>query len=459
MINVVIQGLGFVGSATAFALASKQKNKKPIFNIIGIDQKTVEGKRRINSINKGNFPFINLDKKIRLLTTNSFKHKNIKASSSTKYYAKADIVLVSINCDIIVNDKKEDIQLNSFLKSLEIIFLNIKEGTLIILQSTIPPGTTKNLVYPKLIKILKNRKIDTEKVYLAHSYERVMPGENYLDSIINYWRVYSGINDKSANKCEEFFKKIINVKKYPMTRLENTNSSELSKVLENSYRAVNIAFIDEWSKFSEEIGVNLYQVIDAIKKRPTHSNLRYPGFGVGGYCLTKDPLFAKISAKKIFKLNDQNFEFSSKAIKINQNMPLNSLKKIENFFNYNLNNTKILIMGIAYKGGLDDTRFSPSEIFYKKAKSKGAKLFLNDPFVKKWSEINKKVDQSLISPNKINCIIFCVNHSKYKKINFKKWINTSNSILIIDAVNVLSEKQKVQISQNMNITFKTIGVG
>ena len=128
-----------------------------------------------------------------------------------------------------------------------------------------------------------------------------MPGKNYLDSIINYWRVFAGINDISADKCAEFLSKIINVKKYPLTRLSNTNESETGKLLENSYRAVNIAFIEEWGRFAEDIGLDLFNIIDAIKMRPSHNNIMQPGFGVGGYCLTKDPRFADLSVKQIFK--------------------------------------------------------------------------------------------------------------------------------------------------------------
>ena len=120
-----------------------------------------------------------------------------------------------------------------------------------------------------------------------------MPGKNYFDSIVNYWRVYAGIDDESAKKCEKFLKKIINTKDYPLTRLSDTTSSETAKVLENSYRAANIAFIEEWGRFAEDIGIDIFEIIESIRMRPTHSNIRQPGFGVGGYCLTKDPILQK----------------------------------------------------------------------------------------------------------------------------------------------------------------------
>jgi UDP-N-acetyl-D-mannosaminuronate dehydrogenase len=119
-----------------------------------------------------------------------------------------------------------------------------------------------------------------------------MPGPEYIESIRSFPRVYSGIDARSAGDIEPFLKTIIDTEACELTRLENTNATEMAKVLENSYRAMNIAFAVEWSRFAEEAGVNLYEIVNAIRIRKTHSNLMYPGIGVGGYCLTKDPLLA-----------------------------------------------------------------------------------------------------------------------------------------------------------------------
>lgn len=127
-----------------------------------------------------------------------------------------------------------------------------------------------------------------------------MPGSHYLDSIVNYWRVYSGVTKESADRCMHFLQSVINTEEYPLTQLSSTTASETAKVLENSYRALNIAFMEEWGRFAEEIGINMFEIVEAIRKRPTHANIMKPGFGVGGYCLTKDPLFVKIGAEKFF---------------------------------------------------------------------------------------------------------------------------------------------------------------
>ena len=343
------------------------------------------------------------------------------------------------------------------------MFYHISEDTLIILQTTVPPGTTKLKVYPLLKNIVNQRRLNLNKFFLAHSYERVMPGENYLDSIINYWRVYSGIDRISSSKCRKFFQKIINFKKFPMTEVKNTTESELAKVLENSYRANNIAFINEWSQFSQEIGVDLFRVIDAIKIRPSHSNIRFPGLGVGGYCLTKDPLFAKISAKKIFKLKNHEFPFSTRSIEVNNQMPISIFFKIKKLLNHKIDNKKFLLMGVSYRHNIDDTRNSPTEKLYNKIIKYNAKIFVNDPVVKYWSEKKIIPDNKILDFKEIDIIIFCVSHDSYKKINFLKKLINVKSIIIYDANNVLSKKQIIQIknmiNKNKKIQFFSEGRG
>ena len=117
---------------------------------------------------------------------------------------------------------------------------------------------------------------------LSYSYERIMPGYNYYDSVVNNNRVFSGINQKSIIACKNFLAKVINVKKFPLSLLNSNTECEFSKILENSYRATNIALIDEWTKYSRIAKIDIYNVLDAIKKRDTHNNIMRPGLGVGG---------------------------------------------------------------------------------------------------------------------------------------------------------------------------------
>ena len=347
--------------------------------------------------------------------------------------------------------------MDPFAESIREIAENISEDTLIIIESTVPPGTCETIVYPIFRDVFNKRKLDIKKFYLAHSYERVMPGDQYFDSIINYWRVYAGINEESADRCAEFLCQVINTTDYPLTRLSSTIASETGKLLENSYRAVNIAFIEEWGRFAEDVGVDLYEVIDAIRLRPTHSNMRQPGFGVGGYCLTKDPLFAKIAARNILSLNGHDFPFSTQAVKVNAEMPLVTLNKLKKSFNGDLNGKTILLMGVTYKQDVGDTRFSPCEVFVNGARSQGAEVSAYDPLVKHWDEVDMDVLKELPNFADYDVIVFSVPHKEFADLSFNEW-EIRNSTLLFDANNVLTKKQISEIKKN-SINYISIGRG
>ncbi len=458
MLSVVIQGLGFVGSAMAIAVASRlDRRGKPLFTVTGIDLDNKTGVERIDSINAGKFPFITNDIKLNNELQKAIERGNLTATSESSVYSEADVVFVNINCDLVNENGQDKIALSVFIDSIREIAENIAEETLVIIESTVPPGTCQKIVYPLFREVFNKRNLDIKKFFLAHSYERVMPGDEYFDSIINYWRVYAGINDASADSCESFLSKIINVEDYPLTRLSNTIASETGKLLENSYRAVNIAFVEEWGRFAEDAGIDLYEVINAIRMRPTHSNIMQPGFGVGGYCLTKDPLFAKIAARDIFKLNGHEFPYSTQAIQVNAEMPLVTLNKLKHYFNGNLSGKKILLLGATYRQDVGDTRFSPSEIFVREAKQKGAKVNVFDPMVNYWEELDIKIENKLPNSADYEAVVFAVPHREFTELDLAEWI-LGCSVLIFDANNVLTKKQVSDIREN-KLNYMSIGRG
>ena len=459
MKKVIILGLGFVGSAMATVVASRRNQKgRPLFSVVGIDLPTKEGKSRIKKINSGIFPFKSADKKLVFELEKAFKAGNLRASFDKDEISSAQTIIISINCDLLTNSiGHQKINLEHLHESIKNISNYVNEETLIIIESTVPPGTCEKIALPIFKNSFKKRKLDFSKLYLAHSYERVMPGRNYFDSIINFWRVYAGINKISADICENFLKEIINTKKYPLTRLKNTISSETGKLLENSYRAVNIAFMEEWGRFAEEANIDIYEVLDAIRMRPTHSNIRQPGFGVGGYCLTKDPLFAKIAAKDILNLQGHEFPFSSQSVEINSKMPKITFEKIKKYFNNDIAGKNFLLMGATYRQGVGDTRHSPSEIFARSVIDQGANLVVCDPMIEFWDELNLKIEENILNPSLFDVIIFAVPHNEFMSIDFSKW-NLNSNTLIFNANNVLTSKQTEYIIKN-KIQYMSIGRG
>ena len=191
---------------------------------------------------------------------------------------------------------------------------------LVLVETTVPPGTSQKVVRPILEECLQQRGLPTDQLKVGHSYERVMPGPKYIDSIQNFYRVFSGTDEASADATEKFLRTVISTNEYPLTKIGNTQATEMAKVLENSYRAMNIAFMVEWSRFAEEAGVNIYEVVNAIRMRPTHKNIMLPGLGVGGYCLTKDPLLASWARMNLFG-SEEPLQQSETGVHINDQMP------------------------------------------------------------------------------------------------------------------------------------------
>jgi nucleotide sugar dehydrogenase len=360
---------------------------------------------------------------------------------------------VDINLDLIESGGQKTVTWDSFKKAIKTLGENIKEDALVIIETTVPPGTCEYVVLPILRQCFDKRGFGD--VHLAHSYERVMPGKNYLDSIRNFWRVYSGCSEAAADMCEEFLKTVINTDEFPLTRLSSPTASETAKVMENSYRAANIAFIEEWTAFAHNAEVDLFEIISAIRVRPTHSNIMSPGLGVGGYCLTKDPLFAKVASKEIFN-NYLDFPFCEMAVKTNNDMPNSSVRLLKNLLG-EVSDKRILILGVSYRQDVGDTRSSPSETFAKALKAEGAVLAYHDSYVRHWPEMNENIVAELPKPHEFDAVVFAVAHEEYKKLNLKEWLNGSD-VCILDANNVLTKTQRDELKTLTN-NFAGIGRG
>lgn len=456
---VCVQGLGFVGSAMSVAVAAaKNDDGQPLYNVIGIDLPNELGLKKVNAINSGVFPFENNDENLQKAMAQAHINKNLWATVEPKYFSAADVVIVDINLDVKYDvDGSPRLDLSPFKAAMHTLGKNISAGTLIIVETTVPPGTCEKVVYPIIRDEFINRGLTEKDFFIAHSYERVMPGKNYFNSIVNFWRVYSGIDKISADKCEQFLKTVISTDEYPLTRLEKTTATEISKVLENSYRAVTIAFMEEWGRFAEEVGVDLFEVINAIRMRPTHSNMRQPGFGVGGYCLTKDPYFAMLAAKDLFNLSDRDFPFCTMAVKANNAMPLVSLDKIDQLLGNDLTDKKLLILGVSYRQDVGDTRYSPTEIFVREAVKRGANVTCQDPLVEHWNEMDMDIQHDIPAFTGYDAIVFTVQHGQYADIDFRTKA-ISDGTLIFDANNVLNKKQLDDIKKS-GVRLASIGRG
>ncbi|MBI3251931.1 MAG: nucleotide sugar dehydrogenase [Candidatus Omnitrophica bacterium] len=430
----------------AIAVASsRQANGEPSFQVIGVDVPTPTGLARAECLNKGLFPFACADKKLLAALKTCKRNNNLWCTTDPRVYRRADVVVVDVPFHLEVRASRPNPDIGSFRKAIREMAGRLRAGTLVIVESTVPPGTCERVVLPELPK----------GVLLAHAYERVMPGKGYFDSIVNFRRAYAGHTPEAAEACQKFLSKVVNVKKFPLTQLSSLRASETAKVLENSYRAVNIAFMEEWGRFAEAIGIDLFEVISAVRRRPTHSNMRQPGFGVGGYCLTKDPLMAKAAARSYFGL-DAPFPFCTRAVSVNRDMPLVSLSKARKLLG-TLRGKKILLLGVSYRQDVADTRFSPSATFVKQAQKEGAEVVCHDPFVAFWPELKIRTQKEVPSLKNLDLIVFAVSHEVYSKWNVPAWLNGSRPA-VLDANNVLKPAQR-QAFQRMGCVLESIGRG
>ncbi len=455
MKNVVVQGLGFVGLAMSVAIASaKDDNNEPLYNVVGLELGNEQGTKKVSDINSSIFPLRSTD----LLLENSFKkclsNKNLSATTSPEVIANADFIIVDINLDVDLDKDRGSIDFRGFIKAIKTIGDFVKSDALIIIETTVPPGTTERIAYPILKDKFDKRFSSANLPKLAHSYERVMPGPNYFNSITNFWRVYSGCNLEATKKCKEFLETIINTKKYAMKEVMSPTASETAKIMENSYRALNIAFIDEWSKFADLVEIDLFDVVSAIKVRPTHNNIMNPGLGVGGYCLTKDPLMGMVSLDQIFQKKSE-FPLSKLSVEINKQMPKNTLNKIME--NLRKKDNKILVLGITYREDVADTRFSASEQLISLLLDKNLKVDCYDPMIKESNMSGLNLLDKLPKANNYSVIVLTVKHKKFLELNYKDWLlNFSGSV--IDSNNVMDIKD-IKKLRGLGINIKAIGRG
>ena len=290
---VVVMGLGFVGAVMAGVVADSvdKKTGKSAKYVIGMQRPSTRSFWKIPLFNRGISPIKAEDPEVAPMIERCVNKKQTMTATFTYDALKlADVLVVDVQCDFL---KQELCNLRSGyadISALETSFKKIGEKIsphcLVLIETTVSPGTTEYLADPLLKKAFRTRGIDDEPL-LAHSFERVMPGKDYVRSIRDFWRVCSGINQDAREKVTKFLSEILNVDEFPLTVLDRPIESETCKIVENSYRATILAFLHEWSLFAETNGVDLIKVTKAIKVRPTHSNIIFPGPGIGGYCLQK----------------------------------------------------------------------------------------------------------------------------------------------------------------------------
>jgi len=397
---IVVMGVGFVGSVMAGVVADSvdPESGQPTKFVIGMQRPSTRSFWKILYLNRGLAPVEAEDPEVApLIRRCVLEKKTLIASFTYDVLTLADVVVVDVQCDYhketFGNVKQGHADIAALEASLKIIGEKIKPECMVLIETTVPPGTTEYVAYPIIKRAFQKRGLENTEPLLAHSFERVMPGRNYVASIRDFWRVCSGINPESRKRVTDFLSGILNVENFPLTVLDRPIESETCKIVENSYRATLLAFLDEWSVFSERNGVDLTKVIKAIKVRPTHSNIIFPGPGIGGYCLPKDGGLGVWAYHTLMGFEDDIFKMTPLSININDTRGLRVIQLVRDALR-NMGKivaaTKISVLGASYREDVGDTRYSGSEIIVRKLTEMGADVVVHDPYVKHWWEMEKQ---------------------------------------------------------------------
>ncbi len=395
---VVVMGVGFVGAVMAAVIAdARDRDGKPLKFVIGMQRPSPRSFWKIPILNRGMSPVSAEDPEVGLMINRCVNEKKTLLATYTYDALKlADVVVVDVQCDYLKESLGDVRQGRADMKALEESFEVIAERigpeTLVLIETTVAPGTTEQIAYPIMKKMFKKRGIESDPL-LAHSFERVMPGRNYVASIRDFWRVCSGVNDAARQRVVAFLQQVLNTEKFPLTVLDRPIESETAKIVENSFRAAILAFLDEWSLFAERNGVDLIKVINAIKVRPTHSNIIFPGPGIGGYCLPKDGGLGQWAYRHIHGFEDDIFKITPMAININDTRSLHVAQLTRDALRNMgrpIASAEILVLGASYREDVGDTRYSGSELIVRRLTEMGAELRVHDPYVVHWWEFEKQ---------------------------------------------------------------------
>jgi UDP-N-acetyl-D-glucosamine dehydrogenase len=396
---VVVMGLGFVGAVMAGVVADSKDRKtgKPKKFVIGMQRPSPRSFWKIPLFNRGVSPIKAEDPEVAPMIERCVKvHKNLTATFTYDALKLADVLVVDVQCDFLKQElgnlRSGHADISALEESFKVIGEKISPECLVLIETTVPPGTTEYVAYPLVKKAFTKRGIQEEPL-LAHSFERVMPGRDYVKSIRDFWRVCSGINDQSRERVVRFLSDVLNVEKFPLTVLDRPLESETCKIVENSFRATILAFLDEWSVFAETNGVDMIKVVQAIKVRPTHSNIIFPGPGIGGYCLPKDGGLGLWAYKHLLGFESDIFKITPEAININDTRGLRAAQMARDAMR-NMGRivaaSQITVLGASYREDVGDTRYSGSEIIVRKLTEMGAEVKAHDPYVRHWWELEKQ---------------------------------------------------------------------
>jgi len=449
MRKIVVVGMGYVGIPVAALLADAED-----FSVVGVQRASKRSGWKIQWLNEGKNPIGGDEPGLSALIERVVRKGSFKVTDSVSACQDAEAVLIDVQTP---TDTNRTPRYESLREVSSEVGKHIQKGTLVVVESTVAPGTTENIVKPLLAESSgMEAGID---FFLAFCYERVMVGR-LIKNIVEMPRLIGGLNDESTKRAMELYGHIVKARLYPTDIL----TAEVAKVVENTYRDVNIAFSNEIALICESLGVNAYEIRELVNTLPNDPanpfsnpvrNMHYPGSGVGGHCLPKDPWLLKYGLDTYGRS-----KFFPKIIvasrETNDSMPIHMANLLEEALaqhNKTLKGARIAILGVAFLENSDDTRNTPSAVFYTELKKRNAVPLLHDSYVREFDlPFTSNLDSVLSGAD---AAVLLTRHKEYLKISLDELRQKLATPILIDGRNAFSS----EAASKAGLTYRGVGKG
>jgi UDP-N-acetyl-D-mannosaminuronic acid dehydrogenase len=447
--NIVVVGMGYVGIPIAALFADVDD-----FSVVGIQRRSKRSGWKIDLLNQGKNPIGGDEPGLTELIERVVKKVTFRVTDNYRVCKDAEAILIDVQTPT-------DEQCMPVYKSLEEasneVGKHLPKGVLVVIESTVAPGTTENFVKPLLEKASGLRA--GKDFSVAFCYERVMVGR-LIKNITDLPKIVGGIDEESTKRAMELYAHVVKAKMYATDAL----TAEVAKVVENTYRDVNIAFSNEVALICESLGVDAYKVRGLVNTLPNDAtnpmsnpvrNMHFPGSGVGGHCLPKDPWLLKYGMDKYGK-----FKFDPKVImssrEVNAHMPEHTVHLLEQALSEcgkRLAGSKVVILGVAFLENSDDTRNTPSAAIYHELKKRGAKPILHDSIVREFDlPFTRDLEEAVSNSDGL---ILSTKHKEYVGLNLKNLAEKMKTPILIDGRNAFSE----ELAENAGFIYRGVGKG
>ena len=393
MKRICVIGLGYIGLPTACLFADAG------YGVVGVEI----NQEKIEKLNHGKLPFE--EKGLEELFEKALPNMSFKTKPE-----EADVFIVAVPTPLDKEAKMAD--LRYIREAIKSISNYVRTDNLVILESTVPPGTCERLILPML----------GNKAHFVHCPERAIPGNTIYEMIYND-RIIGSNEREIGELAKEIYASFVKGNIY----LTNLRTAEMVKVMENTFRDINIALANEFAQIAEESGVNIWEAIELANKHP-RVNILKPGPGVGGHCIAIDPWF--------LVENSVRSRIVNLAREINDSMPRHVLRLVKEL-GIGTHST-ITVLGVAYKGNVDDTRETPALNFIKLAENEGYEVKVHDPLVKSFEYEILSLEAAVKDSD---CLVIIIDHSKFKELEPGEIARLMRKRNVVDSRNILDKER------------------